>query len=157
MKKLLIIALLLIWSGALNSVMDTLKFHYEDSIFLIDEPRTELQEKWYQWSYTGSWKNQYVDWDGGDHRRKPLAIGPLIWLFDAWHFVKTLFLFSIFFTLWYTIGLMINRWEDPLAYRSKQWILKNYRSGWFLSAWLLLAWFLFGGTHSLLFHWILLR
>lgn len=70
-----------------NAVMDTLQFHYKQSMF------TKYNSNW--WNPAVSWKNKYEDWDNYRRVRKKIFIFNLfyinypIFLTDAWHFFKS--------------------------------------------------------------------
>lgn len=85
------ISLILISLAAiLNAVMDVGQFHFSSSIFRNWNP------KYYDGSI--SWKNKYVDWDGGDKRRKKWFFGLLnvpVQFTDAWHLVKSLMIICL--------------------------------------------------------------
>lgn len=75
-------ALFIILAAICNAVMDTLMHHYYKSIFKKYDPQF--------WNPYLSWKNKYVDWDGGDHRMKGF-----VQVSDAWHIFKTLMIVFI--------------------------------------------------------------
>lgn len=59
-----------------NAVMDTLSHHYSTSVFTSYDPK--------YWNPKYSWKNKYVDWDGGNRKMRPM-----FWILDAWHLFKS--------------------------------------------------------------------
>jgi len=80
----------LILASICNSVMDVCSFHYSTSIF------SKLNPKF--WDSTISWKNKYVDWDGGDKRRRKWIFGLFnypVQLTDSFHLFKTLMIIFI--------------------------------------------------------------
>lgn len=82
-----IIAFLL--AAICNSIMDIVSHHHERSIF------KNYEKGFWSDATNESWKNKYVDWDGGKHDLKRLKIlsfsVPLHAAFtDAWHFFKSL-------------------------------------------------------------------
>lgn len=75
--------ILVILAAICNAVMDVTSFHYEKSIF------SKLNPKW--WNPYISWKNKYVNWDGGKRTEKTIWLGikyPTA-LTDAWHLFKS--------------------------------------------------------------------
>lgn len=77
--------ILIALSALCNALMDVSQFHYSTSIFTkFNKPMI----------YDGSvsWKNKYVDYDGGDRRMKKWLFGlfniPAAFT-DAWHFFKS--------------------------------------------------------------------
>ena len=77
------ISLILVMLAAIcNVVMDVISFHYTKSIF------SKLNPKW--WNPSISWKNKYVDWDGGIRTEKTIwGIKYPTALTDAWHLFKS--------------------------------------------------------------------
>ena len=77
-----------------NSIMDTVSHHHPRSIF------KNYEKGFWSDAEIESWKNKYVDWDGGNHSYKKVKI-----LFfsvtlhpaftDAWHFFKSLMIVLI--------------------------------------------------------------
>ena len=67
-----------------NSVMDVCSFHYDNSVFAKFQPKI--------WETSISWKNKYMNWDGGDKRMRKLfwIINYPTFLTDSWHFAKSL-------------------------------------------------------------------
>lgn len=73
------------YAAVCNSVMDVISFYYDKSVFdLLENPQ--------YWDARISWKNKYIDWDGGDKRRKKwfgiINIHPSFT--DAWHLYKSM-------------------------------------------------------------------
>jgi len=86
-------------------VMDTLQFHYKDSIF------KDFNPKW--WNPKISWRNKYKN---GDPEQGEAFYGSttiLVGLTDAWHMSKTFMLIS--FSLAITIGLFGVSWVGFLT------------------------------------------
>lgn len=75
--------ILILLSAICNAIMDVCSFHYTDSIF------SKLNPKW--WDTAMSWKNKYVNWNGGDKRIRKLfwKINYPTFLTDSWHFFKS--------------------------------------------------------------------
>lgn len=104
----IIIALVLLVSGASNGVMDTLQFHYSGSVF------AELPaEKQQYWNPNLSWKNKYADWRGGDKSAAfPFSKTALVFLTDGWHFFQFVML-----TMW-SIAVVL-AWCFPFKWQQK--------------------------------------
>lgn len=84
-------------AGASNGVMDTLQFHYTQSVFA----ETTHQE---YWNPQISWKNKYKDYDNGNREAAfPLSKTALVFATDGWHMFQ--FLMLSFFTLAIVAGL----------------------------------------------------
>lgn len=86
--------ILIFLSGLFESVMDTLQFHYDDSIFkkLIN------QRYWYP---VFSWRNK---WKNGDPKQGERFLGSstiFVGLTDAWHTFKLLHNLTIFLGLFF--------------------------------------------------------
>jgi hypothetical protein len=72
----------LILAAISNSVMDTLQFHFETSVFLNKNPQ--------YWNPNISWKNKYVNGDTKLGRRKIFGlIDYPVLLTDGWHLFKS--------------------------------------------------------------------
>ena len=71
-------------AAACDAVIDTLDDHYGRSWFRRLNP--------FFWDAEISWKNKYLDWDGGDHRRRKWFwnINKPVQVTDGWHFFKML-------------------------------------------------------------------
>ena len=85
--------ILVILAGIFNSIMDTLQFHYSESIFKSDKFKLKF------WYPNISWKNKYKDLNPD---KGPKFFGSTTFLVaftDAWHLFKLLFLFLLFFTI----------------------------------------------------------
>lgn len=92
------ISLLLVALAAIcNALMDTISFHYKQSIF------TKFNPQW--WDPLISWKNKYIDWDNDVRMERQLFIGNLFsikyptFLTDAWHFFKSLMIVLLGFAI----------------------------------------------------------
>ena len=72
-----------------NAVMDTLAHHYSTSAF------KDLDNRF--WNAAVSWKNKYINYDGGDKRLKKWfwIINKPVQLSDGWHLFKTLMIIFI--------------------------------------------------------------
>lgn len=80
---ILIIVLLSIASIA-KSIMDTINFRFEISVF--SKIKNKKQKNW--WDQKESWKNKYKD---RDSRKGPAFWGSttfFVWITDAWHFFQ---------------------------------------------------------------------
>lgn len=87
----LICLALIFTAGMLNGVMDTLQFHYPQSVFPKGE-ETFLGQGEIYWNPAISWRNKYKDYPMD---KRPKFIGAttfLVSLTDAWHLLKTLML-----------------------------------------------------------------
>ena len=94
--RLLIACLLLLLTAAMaNAVMDTLQFHYSQSIFPQQERETFLSGDRQFWDPNLSWRNKYVDWPNNKSPAFPGATGPLVFLTDGWHLAKFIMLTAL--------------------------------------------------------------
>jgi hypothetical protein len=75
--------ILFILAGMSEGVMDTLQFHYSNSIFY------SLKNKLF-WNPQISWQNKYKNGDPTDGAKFPLSTNLLVGLTDAWHLFKLL-------------------------------------------------------------------
>lgn len=78
--------ILIALSALCNALMDVSQFHYSTSIF------TKFNKPMY---FDGviSWKNKYLDWDGGNRNRKKWIFGLFnlpVQLTDFWHLAKSM-------------------------------------------------------------------
>lgn len=76
--------ILVILAGFFNSIMDELKFHYIDSVFV------KCKGWLFYFSFPGSWTNK---WKNGDHGQGEAFLGSstvFVWLTDLWHFAQML-------------------------------------------------------------------
>jgi len=78
-------AILLALAGVANSVMDTLTFHYEESVF------KSLDDQEF-WDPSQSWTNKYKNNDPTQGEKFFLSTTSLVFLTDAWHLFKWLML-----------------------------------------------------------------
>ena len=81
--------ILFILAGMSEGVMDTLQFHYSNSIFY------SLKNKLF-WNPQISWQNKYKNGDPTDGAKFPLSTNLLVGLTDACHLFKLLRTFFIF-------------------------------------------------------------
>ena len=152
MKKLITLALLIAFLGFQNGNMDTVKFHYSRSVYKIKHPTTQFQKWWDSWSNEQSWKNQYKDWDGGDHRKRFCAVGFLIWTCDFWHFLKTVLVISLMFVVWYSIDIYGIWYENSYKKDSvDHWLWDNANKWWFRLSFMAFGWFIYGVFHDIAF------
>lgn len=100
----MILLILSIISAAIGkSIMDTLQFHYENSIFIKNQT-------W--WNPKISWKHKYKN---DDYTQGPAFWGSttyLVFLTDGWHFFQFIFLNSLFIAI--TFG-------DPFQFFNNFW------------------------------------
>ena len=84
--------ILIFFASAFNAVMDVCQFHYGNSIFVkFNKPKF--------FDGAVSWKNKYVNWDGGNRNfrklfsftimKKTFSMNYPVQLTDAWHFAKS--------------------------------------------------------------------
>jgi hypothetical protein len=79
--------LLLILAGIFKSLMDTINFHYDTSIL------TPIFNKWRNWFYIPDSSNNKYTWFPKSRILTWLISNPLVFITDAWHFFKCVFLF----------------------------------------------------------------
>lgn len=80
----MIALIILFFSGIAKGVMDTLQFHFSESIFAQEG----IFKRWF-WSPSLSWANKYVDSTPSKGRKKWFGLIPIPVLFtDGWHFVS---------------------------------------------------------------------
>ncbi len=112
-----------------NAVMDVCQFHYDKSVFTLYNHN--------YWNAEISWKNKYVDWDGGNRNRKKWfwGINYPVQLTDAWHLFKSLmivlFALAVVFyqpvvNFWVDFGVMGLMWNFTFnLYYNHIFILKK--------------------------------
>ena len=84
--------ILIAFAGAFKAVMDTLQFHYYNSIF-----RSSTTQ--YFWDSNISWKNKYTD-SAQFKRKKIFRLIPVPVMFtDGWHLFQALFLNCFFLSI----------------------------------------------------------
>ena len=76
-------------SGFSEAVMDTLQFHYDNSIF------KNFKNNLF-WDPYHSWRNKYKGGDSRKGEKFPFSTTLLVGLTDAWHFFKLLRNLSLF-------------------------------------------------------------
>jgi len=96
----------LVLAAISNSVMDTLQFHFETSVF------SELNKNY--WNPNISWRNKYINGDTKLGRIKILWIfdKPVL-LTDAWHLFKSLMITFLFLSI-FTFNIKLNYWYTIL-------------------------------------------
>ena len=117
MKKywILIICLSLVFAaGLFNGTMDTLHFHYGNSVFPTKQGDTYLGKDIQFWNPSISWMNKYKDWPSD---RRPAFPGAITWAVaftDGWHLLK------YFMMSCYNLAIII-----PIIYLYKfpRWII----------------------------------
>ena len=83
------IIICLVVAGCCKSIMDTLMFHYEQSIFY------KLNYKYGSWlNPQVSWNNKYT-WFPNSKILTWLFSNPFVFVTDAWHFFQMILLISI--------------------------------------------------------------
>lgn len=106
----LIMAGLILIAGAANAVMDTLQFHYSQSIFPL-QPNDKLLGKprsW--WDPQQSWRNKYRD---GITARGPAFPGSttvFVWLTDAWHLAQEIMLAAFALAITWPVARGMEWW-----------------------------------------------
>jgi len=95
---IIIIVLLIIVAGISKSIMDTVDFHFNESIF------STLKKKMW-WNESEGWKNKYKDRDPSKGRAFPGSLTWLVWITDSWHFFQMIMLSSLFISI--TLSLTI--------------------------------------------------
>jgi len=83
------IVLFIIIAGISKSIMDTINFKYEQSIFKGKE--------WF--NPKESWKNKYKDRDPSKGPAFPGSTTIFVWLTDAWHLFQMIMLSSLFISM----------------------------------------------------------
>lgn len=81
--------LLFFLSGVCEAIMDTLQFHYGNSVF------SNFKNQLF-WNPEISWKNKYKDSDPTKGEKFPFATTLLVGLTDSWHLFKLLRTLTIF-------------------------------------------------------------
>jgi hypothetical protein len=104
MIQIIIIVILLIIAAVSKSIMDTVNFHFETSIF------SKFEKRRFWWNPSEGWKNKYKDRDFTKGRAFPGSLTWLVFVTDAWHFFQSLLYLSFFgiATLALTISLSIS-------------------------------------------------
>ena len=83
-KNYLITGGLVFLGGALNGIAEDMQFHYWEFKRTFPNANPKF------WNPTYSWKNKYMDVDGGDYREKfPLSTTALAFTTDGYHLVRT--------------------------------------------------------------------
>ena len=78
-------------SAVCKAIMDTLQFHYEQSIFAND--KSEF------WNPLISWKNKWKNGDKLQGEKFLFSSTIFVWTTDAWHFFQSIMLTSFFLAL----------------------------------------------------------
>ena len=91
-----------------NAIMDTLQFHFYDSIF---EKDIKTSSKWNQyWNPNISWRNKYINGEVAWGRKKILnIINYPVFLTDGWHLFKSLMLSFLFLSI-FTFNIKLDYW-----------------------------------------------
>lgn len=83
-------------AGIANALMDSIAFHFHESMF-----RACNREFW---DPEISWRNKYIDGDVSKGRRKWWIIPIPVAFTDAWHLLKSIMLNSMFLAIGVLIG-----------------------------------------------------
>jgi len=105
MATILLICLFIIIAGISKSIMDTVDFHFNQSIF-----NNIKNKKWRNWfNESEGWKNKYKDRDPKKGPAFPGSTTIFVFITDAWHFFQMIMLSSLFIsmTLCLTISLSL--------------------------------------------------
>jgi len=133
MAQIILISIILIVFYAISSIaksiMDTVDFRFETSIF--SKLKSEKAKLW--WNQSEGWKNKYKDRDKTKGRAFPGSMTWLVWVTDAWHFFQMIMLTS------YDIMIV----TPIIVFNSLNWwlifpyliIAKLYRGGLFELFW----------------------
>jgi hypothetical protein len=104
----LIIIFLILIAIFSNVMMDELDFHYSR---LIGKLISSKGESW--WNPALSWHNKYIE---GSKILTYIFSTVLVWTTDAWHFFKTLFLFSIILILLFVENKELIWWQYGIEF-----------------------------------------
>jgi len=86
--NLVLIFLLIIFGAIAKAIMDTLQFHYNNSIFkTMDE---------FFWNPKISWKNKYKNHNKEEGEKFFCSTTVFVFLTDGWHLFQSIFLNCIF-------------------------------------------------------------
>lgn len=89
---LIICAGLMLLAGATNGVMDTLQFHYGQSVFPTDPGEKLLGGSRQYWDPKVSWENKYKNYPDDQRPAFPFSKTALVFLTDGWHLFQFLML-----------------------------------------------------------------
>ncbi len=92
---------LIILSGIAEAIMDTLQFHYDNSIF----KKFKNQRFWYPGF---SWMNKWKDGDPKNGERFLGSSTIFVGFTDAWHLFKLIHNQTLFLGLLFIVGLSLN-------------------------------------------------
>lgn len=110
----LIIALIIL-SGVSKAMMDTLQFHFEQSVF---------KNKGNWWNPQLSWKNKY-EWFKGNKVLTWLISNPFVAITDAWHFFQ--FVHAVSFALVFIlITYKYPIWVNLVGYISSRFVFHMF-------------------------------
>ena len=99
----MVMLILIVLGAFFKGVMDSLQFHYQNSIF------RNLNAQY--WDPSKSWRNKYK---GGDPSLGPKFIGSttfLVWISDGWHLMQMFFLNSMILAIVFYTNIF-NIWID---------------------------------------------
>jgi len=91
MTILITLILLMVLAGISKSIMDTVDFRFNDSIF--SKFKSEKVKMWFNQSQ--GWKNKYKDRDPDKGPAFPGSTTALSWITDSWHFFQMIMLTSL--------------------------------------------------------------
>ena len=83
--------ILIIFAAFLNAIMDIIKHHWDQSIF-IDLDNDQL----YLFFHKTNWQNKYIAGDVANGRKKFLGINIHPAFLDGWHLSKSLMIIALF-------------------------------------------------------------
>lgn len=95
----------MIVAGICKSIMDTLQFRYDSSIF---SKMSEKKQNWFNPKL--SWKNKYKNRDPEQGPAFPGSTTFLVWTTDAWHFFQMIMLTSLQIACVLPIALVVNKY-----------------------------------------------
>jgi hypothetical protein len=104
---MILIILFFIFAAVAESVMDTLQFHYHNSIF-------KLFKNVLFWNPEISWKNKYKNGNPLYGEKFLFSKTLLVGLTDGWHLFKLMRNFSLFFGVFLILNLTYNIWLSVL-------------------------------------------
>lgn len=129
MTSIISILILIIIAGISKSIMDTVDFHFKQSIF--SKIKNIKIRNWF--NEKEGWKNKYKD---RDKSKGPAFFGSttfLVFVTDSWHFFQFIMLSSLFLslTLAFTICVSLNWYYWILVF----FVSKSLMTGTFELFW----------------------
>ena len=104
---MILIILFFIIAAVAEAIMDTLQFHYYNSIFKLF--KNELF-----WNPEISWKNKYKNGNPLDGEKFLFSKTLFVGLTDGWHLFKLIRNFSLFFAIFLIFNLTYSIWLSIL-------------------------------------------